>query len=372
MRSCLDKMNSNDTTDLLWQLNNERAMLFVPIIAFLALLAVVGTFGNIMVCYVYGIKKKKSSTDCFILALAILDLFSCLVGIPTEIVDLMFPYTLDALVARRLLRFAESTTIMGSIVVLEIVAFDRYYKICKLGKHYTLRKAKILCGVSIALGVLLSWPTLAISDQHVIGVDCSTNDDYHGTIFAMLYYVLLFVSFLVCFAILTGLYARIGLEVYRRRNRNISDHMPASPSTSFRFLSKIPNNNHPSDDMSVDLSSDAIEPDRININSSKNNKKKKRNKNEMNVRRTTMVLFAVSVAFVISFLPFLICMLLYEVIDGIEDTMDQTGLLVYTFALKIFFVNNAINPIIYSFLNINFRRGAAQALRRLCCGCRRS
>jgi hypothetical protein len=51
-----------------------------------------GFFGNILVIIVYSRKKPKASTHYFIINLAILDMLTVLIGMPTEIADLRFPY----------------------------------------------------------------------------------------------------------------------------------------------------------------------------------------------------------------------------------------------------------------------------------------
>ncbi|KAL8587103.1 hypothetical protein ACOMHN_026071 [Nucella lapillus] len=91
----------------------------------------------------------------------------------------------------------------------------------------------------------------------------------------------------------------------------------------------------------------------------------------MRVSRTTVVLFAVTVAFVLSFLPALAVMVVRTAVKDFEKTQSLGSLAASKFFLKFSFINNAINPIIYSFLNINFRRHARKAVEKLfCCCCR--
>jgi hypothetical protein len=54
------------------------------------------------------------------------------------------------------------------------VAFDRYYRICRLGQQFSVPKAKALCLMSVILGILTSWPTCLIFGRktlnlHVLG-----------------------------------------------------------------------------------------------------------------------------------------------------------------------------------------------------------
>ena len=91
----------------------------------------------------------------------------------------------------------------------------------------------------------------------------------------------------------------------------------------------------------------------------------------LHVSRTTIVLFAVTVAFVLSFFPALAVMVVRTVVKDFEKTQTMGSLAATKIFLKFNFINNAINPIIYSFLNVNFRRQARKAVEKLFCCCRR-
>ena len=104
--------------NLLHCLNDEKAWLYLPVIVFLAVLVLVGSLGNALVLCVYWRKAYKASSHYFILSLAALDLFTCLVGLPTEIADLRFPYMFNLPIACKLLRFTHSSTIIASSIIL--------------------------------------------------------------------------------------------------------------------------------------------------------------------------------------------------------------------------------------------------------------
>lgn len=88
---------------------------------------------------------------------------------------------------------------------------------------------------------------------------------------------------------------------------------------------------------------------------------------QIRVGKTTTVLFAVTLAYILSFLPYLTVMVLRSVIKDLEENLSPVGELAYKLCVKSFFINNAINPLIYSFLNQTFRQDARLMLRK-CCG----
>ena len=87
---------------------------------------------------------------------------------------------------------------------------------------------------------------------------------------------------------------------------------------------------------------------------------------QIRVGKTTTVLFAVTLAYILSFLPYLIVMVMRSIIKDLESSLTPLGELAYKFCVKSFFINNAINPLIYSFLNQSFRQDAKVMFRKLC------
>ncbi|XP_014772136.1 orexin receptor type 2 [Octopus bimaculoides] len=348
--------------------NTEKFELYLPVIVFMGLLFLMGTIGNIIVLMVYSQKKRKTSSHFFILTLSILDLFGCFFGIPTEIADLCNPYLFDAPFACRLLRFTLSVTTISSAIVLLEVAFDRYYRICKVGLQYSLRKTKLLCVVALFIGILLSWPSFVIFGKKrvevvpgIYGSDCSTDDSVDKK-YPTTYYGFLFLLFIICTALIFGLYVRLSLEVRKRKDLQIHTKSTQQPICPSQRDSEEPS--------VVDLSDETPE----------NNKQRKysaavikvpRQGQQIRVGRTTVILFAVSVIFVVSYLPFLIAMVVRNVWKDFESSLNPTAELIYKFCLKSYFLNNAINPIVYSFLNVNFRqeipRAAANCFCKGCC-----
>lgn len=143
------------------------------------------------------------------------------------------------------------------------VAFDRYFRICKLGQQFSVQKAKCLCTMAILLGVLTSWPSCLLfgrktvnlhvqyhEDEHaghsaryhpaqlrhgprynfqrsplrhetLVASDCSTDDSMRGTIYPTIYYLFLFSLFFLTIAFFAVLYTRIGVAIWRRKRKTI-------------------------------------------------------------------------------------------------------------------------------------------------------
>ncbi|VDH99073.1 hypocretin (orexin) receptor 2 [Mytilus galloprovincialis] len=372
----MSSANITDTHAELVRLNDEKALFYLPVIIYMLILMFVGTFGNILVCFVYLSKQTKTSSHYFILALAMLDLLTCLVGMPTEVADLRYPYMFYAPAACKLLRFIESVSIIGSSIILIAVAFDRFFRICRLGKQVTVKHAKIACLLSVVVGILAAWPacilfgekSVDIGLEGVNAIDCSTDDSMRGTVYPTVYYGFLFLLFIGCFVFFTIIYLQIGVVIWKRKRTNIGEKLPETPTSKERPSSDGVSN----DPISTEMSSGndgSWESERRKSTISARNFKKQSSKNQIKVTRTTVVLFAVTVAYVISFLPFLIVMVLRSTKKDFEESLTSAGEMLYKFCSKSYFINNAINPCIYSFLNINFRKDTKNLIKRILASC---
>ena len=131
------------------------------VMVILSVLGVVGTVGNAIVLYVFGQKKDKLVSTLFILALAGVDLVTCLVVIPftvyMEYVD--FRIRFDAVC--KAYQFLITSNIPFSALVMVVIAVDRYLCICHpFLRAMNFRRAKliiaVLAVVAAGLGVCVA------------------------------------------------------------------------------------------------------------------------------------------------------------------------------------------------------------------------
>lgn len=404
-------MASNVTSDqlLLEEANKDKVMLLLPVIVIVIVIMILGTLGNSLVCYVYYFRMRKTPSHYFVLFLAVLDLVSCCIGMPSELGDLFLPYTFTLPFACKFLRFVLSFTIISSSITLICVAFDRYYKVCKPLKGFPITKVQILCGVAIMIGAVLSWPALVIfgiktvktSEPGLYGKECSTSDSMGGTVFPLIYYATLVTAFIVTFAIFTTLYVRIGIEINRRKKNPVGDRGPpisretmrrrelttsilsdeestsAEPCSDDETARELRSNrssfSHLRDyivhHFKSDVNNDLKSSDNHFDSSMNNTLPSRRRKSMYRSIRTTYIFLAVFVAFLISFLPYLIVNILKHTKTMFHEFNTGTEEVVYNLCVRSFFISNFINPVIYSLLNKRFQKECKILFKRYCCRC---
>ncbi|CAG5118367.1 unnamed protein product [Candidula unifasciata] len=390
--------SSEEITQLLQALNHERALYNIPAMIWVSLLMVVGVVGNSLVVYVYRRRFKKTSSNYFILSMAIFDLIACLVGMPTEIYDLNNPYTFYSSAGCKILRGCEVFTVYGSATVLVEIAFDRYFKICRPLMVVSLSRIRMLCLLAVILALLLSIPPFVLfginrvktSLPMVEGYDCSIAMHYKDSVFQTVHYIILGVLILLTFISLTAIYIRIWMEIRCRRHLFIGDHIKKECDSDSRPRLRIKYVPSVSEDESMNNSVYAngnnMSMTQLQMNNSKKssssqntlNSLERRSKfsslasyaSRLKVTRTTIVLFAVTVAFVLSYLPSIAVMLIRSTVKDFDENQSIGAQVVAKIFSNCFFINHAINPIIYSFLNIHFRQQVQKTFQRIfCCFC---
>ncbi|GAB1600776.1 C5a anaphylatoxin chemotactic receptor 1-like [Argonauta hians] len=362
--------NVTDINEYLHKLSSQSAKRNLPVVLYLVLLMLIGTFGNSLVLYVYSYRFKRSSSVYFIISLGIFDLLACTIAIPVEVYDIQHRYTFYSAIACTLVRYCGSFVQYSSVYLLVGVAIDRYIKICYPLKMISHQKIKWMCMGAAIAGVISASPTCLLygikeektPHPEIRGGNCSIAQKYYKSLFEMMYFLLMSAVFVACVLLMIILYSLIWCTVKRRRGSVIGDSVrntSETDSTKRMYFKKQSSVNSDDDNNSVFLPN----------NSSKSSVRRLRRRmssvsaalKKIRVTRTTVLLFAVTLAFILSYFPSVVAMV------HLKKNIHKYELL-YTFCVKFSFMNNAINPIIYSFLNINFRTECKELLKRCYCG----
>ena len=103
-----------------------------------------------------------------------------------------------------------------------------------------------------------------------------------------------------------------------------------------------------------------------NCNSVKTDQRLNRTKNLSSGLKAAKILFLVTTVFLISWLPFFILRVCYIVDKNFWDDYSSSRMVIEHFLMHCFYINNAINPVIYSVINKNFRQECIKLFKRAC------
>ncbi|KAL4221012.1 hypothetical protein ACF0H5_019275 [Mactra antiquata] len=133
--------------------------ILVAVIGFLSFFSVLGTFGNLLVLYVYVRKRNKLASTVFIITLAGTDFVTCVIIIPYTIVLEYVKYNVRLDFACKFYMFLITSNVPFSAFIMTAIAFDRYLCICHPFTHLlNKRMAKlvitVLASIAFTLGII--------------------------------------------------------------------------------------------------------------------------------------------------------------------------------------------------------------------------
>lgn len=341
----------------------------IAAIVFTCVLLLIGIPGNSLVCYVYLRWKEKGSSKVFILSLAIVDLFNCLITMPTELAMMTNPMNFDFNIICKLSRFFTYLCNTFAALIMVVIAIDRYQRICSSSKRgMSVRHANIGIVICLVVSIFSTWPALVmygtfttVLDTNVFAKNCLVENRFLNSPFVLSYFAFHSIATITIFTVISVLYSFIGIAVYKRwkfrkqymsnskdvlvrlsRTNNSQNNLTSRESTTVDSLSVIRN---------VKIK-DVHTPPGIP---------------KLRLEKTTLMLFIVTLAYILSFLPFLSLAIHRSVHPGEWEHISYGGEVVYQVFLRSYLINSCANPIIYSFFNALFRREC----EKMCCPRRR-
>lgn len=95
---------STSLNSTLAEINKEKSLILRPVIILMAIFIVMSVVGNGLICYIFCRKMTKCAQHFLIVSLAVFDLISGTVVMPTEIVDMEQYYMFESKIACKMLR----------------------------------------------------------------------------------------------------------------------------------------------------------------------------------------------------------------------------------------------------------------------------
>ncbi|XP_055954800.1 putative trace amine-associated receptor 3 [Patella vulgata] len=324
--------------------------MIIPIV-YVVIMMVLGIIGNALVLYIYGFKWRRTPEKCFITTLALFDLVNCVITMPTEIATLVSFYRFTSHSFCKFSRFFTFWMNNSSVVLLFAIAVDRFIKICLPNKmSFNYHKAKITCVCSTVIGLVESWPSLIR-----IWLQKSKGDKRKDSLKASL----------------------------RSSKSGSQSHEKEVSLLSIKPKVEMENT------QSVELSDDAFdsgsseEPKRDGVvikppvNPEPKTSARSRLKSMTSVHisksglqagKATAMLFAITMVYIISFLPYLVITIMRTAYgDTWYPSLSLSSQVAVNLFLTSYLISNTGNAIVYGFCNLTFQRECAKIFTRLFC-----
>ncbi|XP_062595907.1 neuropeptide S receptor-like [Saccostrea cucullata] len=377
-------------------LNDEVTQYLYFNTGLLSLYLIVGLTGNSSVLYIYTRKMRKTEERYFIPLLAVSDIFACLAGIILGIVSNFYRanYVLDTFCKVGYFFTWTTTSISGFLILL--IALSRYTRICRpTGLQLnTTRKRRALIVMS-SISLVTSIPMLYFLGSRDFPFEykgelinttlCTLRfSDSSMKLLQNAYFA--FEIFLASLNMIVtcGLYIPVGVTIYRKF-KVIRQNMKASKSVStvsdgvsLSIAKRRICVNTPEHEFSVtsevmsenEMCSKCItstNPSRIDYKQKVSSLKRRKNSRRKQIKHNFTLMFAtIILIYVLAYLPTLLLFML----PGDDPpkfwfTRGAVELNVLVFLQRAFLLNNILNPFIYTYFDLSFRR----ELNNMLCFC---
>ena len=225
---------------------------------------------------------------------------------------------------------------------------------CKpLHPQLELVHARAGVAVAAAVAIVIAGPALGLYGHRTVntsvaglrGCDCSVEDKHQGHLYPLLYELVFGAAFVVYVVVLTGLYLAVWVETRRHTKQMASHSIPPIALSSL-------------------LASDGDDSSAGGAGTPESVRKTSRDmyseisvkiRKSMRASKLTVVAVAVTVVFVVSYLPHLCLILLRTVMKDFDHHQTGARLVLYNIFLRSYFLNSVANVFVYSAMNTDFR-----------------
>ncbi|XP_059892850.1 pyroglutamylated RF-amide peptide receptor [Gadus macrocephalus] len=295
-----------------------------------ALIFVLALVGNSLVVYIV-VKKRavQTATNIFICSLAVSDLLITFFCVPFTLLQNISSEWLGGVLVCKTVPFVQTTAIVTGILTMTCIAIERYQGIVyplKMRRQYTSRRAYKMLGIVWIASVMVGSPILFVQQLEVkydflydhYHVCCQ--ESWPSLAQRQVYTTFIMVAlFLLPLLTMMFLYTRIAIELWIRKRVGDSSVLN---TMNQREISKI-------------------------------SRKKK---------RAVKMMVIVVLLFTVCWAPFHTVHMLYEYSDLEEKYEEVTLHTIIAVVQAVGFFNSFNNPIVYAFMNDNFKKSCVSTL----------
>eukprot|EP00058_Branchiostoma_floridae_P014657 XP_002600145.1 hypothetical protein BRAFLDRAFT_66653 [Branchiostoma floridae] len=393
-----------DGTGPVADLDRRVARQQLPVIVLLLLVCIIGTIGNLLVIIVNIRRRKKSSATVFILALAALDFFICAVTIPMRVFA-YFRYTFSAPGWCEMVPYLTEVSLVSSLLLLVAIAEDRLRAV-RRPTDFFMAGNKRAVRVSVAVlicGLLMSAPYLLTAHEGTFvlrGLNCTiTTCVGVSHTWSLVSFVLVAIPFFSTGFIIVVIYAMVYKHVYDSRAAAMAMGQVHGP---LQMGGRLQPQNTESLGQETGGGSGAF-PEPVTARSAQ--RVVLQQQNTANPRQETgggsggypgsvtprpaqrvvllhhfrlaKMLLLVTAVFLVTWLPQVVILSVHVMAASTSKThhrpMTYVEMVVADFFQHLYYLNSALNPIIYTIAYKSFRQRLLALFGRMACkgnGCR--
>ncbi|XP_063399187.1 alpha-1A adrenergic receptor-like [Mytilus trossulus] len=358
-------MNVSEAPITLETLNTEELMERIPTIVYLSLVVVIGIPGNTLVILIYfgSLWKLEGAHWTFIRTITIVDFFMCIIHIPFEFYQQTHQLTFYSESACKSFKVISVHLSVMAALLLVMMSANRLYRIWWPLKVPLSTRQALVCVIILGSFVTaVSWPEGILSGinlkqrkNNITGYDCGIADSYKRTTHPFAYSFVLLVGFILCVSSLITIYAIIWNKLRRKGNFR--------STSSIHISAQINIPNEQSGVQTVTLGDESSISSKTVSKKNKDNssgagikspqRQRKTSQRNRESRRVSKTAFVLSIAFILSYLPYITVKMVAALSNG-QYKSDSITQGIIPILSRSFLLNNIINPFVYLCLDHTF------------------
>ena len=376
--------------------NAEITQSLIPDIVILSLWFIIGVFGNLIVIVVYKFQmKEKTDERYFVPILAVCDMISASYISLWSIYQNTHHVSFSGVILCQIAQFFVGLTTYMPILLLVIIAAQRYTKVCKpLRPPMRLYVKRCIICIAFVFSVLLAIPLPLVygvvsfntTEYIITGSRCGKVKE-GTTLVRSIYGVVIGLCAFIIVIVLIGLYSIIGYTVYKtlkgdkyelthtRPELNIKPEV--QESSTFSTEDKYVTSTTEVEDTDVNCDATSLdEPvaasNNIPTNGGREMKikyitsKSRKIKNRQLTTKITMMFLVITIVFLLSYVPKVILLIIEGISPYFWEQLSNTQRPGIIFLYHMYIINNIANPFVYAFMDLKFRNNSKLFLQRIC------
>ena len=395
-------MANRSEYELLLDWNHELSVDRIPNSVILILYIITGVIGNAAVIFVYKSKMKvKQDNRYFVLFLAELDLFAVVVSASYTLFLNFYMVLPKSGAVCKIFSFISQMTAITSCFVLLYIAIHRFKLVCRpLKKQLSLFWKKVLLGIGVLVGVILSLPIFAFYGEfevhhptlNVTGYMCgeSNETDLQKKLFSIYTLILgvcavgvLVAIGVLYFFILRTMRGRSLTFKKRQESRKkmqefldlrtnesgSNDFLNETTATGLsnscssvnlnQIVNNVNNGNEKHPRASWVVTADDKKGNRTSVIDTPPSKRKSSVaavKNHFASNRYSYIFLSITIFFTISYVPTLVMVSVSSKDEEFWLKLSYAKLQILLILRRMFIIDHLVNPFIYGYFDGSFRR----------------
>lgn len=343
----------------------------IPPLVYLGCLFILGIPGNSLVMAVFSLRRKPSAYRSIILFLGINDLLICSVSVPFEFFYLNHHMTFRDKWICKVFRTLNYMFVYNSVLVLQLMAIERFRRVCKPLQIQMSNKVGKICIAGIfVFSVIYTLPNVFIRGIHTLslpgnrtGYECSTSDDYKQSVLPFIYTVSTISICAAHISIFIIVYVCIGRQIYRHFVF-VKSTNPDNSSFQDNTVEETVHTKSASLSETADIDTVVKFKERLKFSefsfrrkysSTRSSERSRcRRISDSQNHKCTKIAILITSFFIVSYIPNLVLSALSG-IYGDNFLSENLSTPVLHLLQRTYVINHVINPMIYGFIDRRFR-----------------